>query len=241
LRVEDGPNGRKLRAYSIWAVLGLGRIGHSSETIEDRSIPIAMVRKPHDVKVERLTHALRNELRTDRNKLVRWAQDNAAALNEPDPAIPDELNDRAADAWRPLIAIADLAGEAAGKLAREAAVKLSAANEGATQPKEIRALADIRDYVEDRPSQDAFTTQELATELSLLEAKPWAEYRGKDPITKHQLGRLLGELGLKTAGTGKDKTGPRGYTRERLDRYFSRYLPPLQNVHLSNPLEEREE
>jgi hypothetical protein len=242
LRVEDTPHGRDLRAYGVWSCLALGRIGHSTETIEDRSIPIAMVRKPHDVKVERLTRALRNELRCDRNRIARWAQDNAAALDEADPAaIPEALNDRAVDAWRPLIAIADLAGKTVGDLAREAAVKLSAANEGATQPKEIQALCDIRSFIESRPRQDVFTSQELAIELALLEDRPWAEYRGKDPITKHQLARLLGELGLMTAGTDKDKTGPRGYTREKLDRYFLRYLPPVKLVQSSNSLEDKDE
>ena len=36
--------------------------------------------------------------------------DHASELREADPVVPPELHDRAADNWRPLLAIADLVG-----------------------------------------------------------------------------------------------------------------------------------
>jgi len=45
-----------------------------------------------------------------RNGAARpWAADNFGKLADPDPKMPD-LNDRAADNWHPLLAIADLVG-----------------------------------------------------------------------------------------------------------------------------------
>ena len=60
-----------------------------------------------------------------RSQAARWAADNFSKLTDPEPSIPDALNDRAADNWRPLLAIADLAGGAWPGKAREAACLLS--------------------------------------------------------------------------------------------------------------------
>ncbi|MCH7551041.1 MAG: DUF3631 domain-containing protein, partial [Proteobacteria bacterium] len=43
-------------------------------------------------------------------RAARWAVDNQSALHEADPNTPDALHDRAADNWRPLLAIADCVG-----------------------------------------------------------------------------------------------------------------------------------
>src|SRR5262249_21952069 len=59
-----------------------------------------------------------------RSQAARWAADNFDKLAEPDPKMPD-LNDRAADNWRPLLAIADLAGGTWPEEGRRAACLLS--------------------------------------------------------------------------------------------------------------------
>ena len=68
-----------------------------------------------------------------RRKAKRWADDNFAKLQNARPLIPEGLNDRAADNWEPLLAIADLAGNEWPMLARNAAVKLSADFEAEAQ------------------------------------------------------------------------------------------------------------
>ena len=40
--------------------------------------------------------------------LEQWSRDAVEALTGIEPALPDELSDRAQDAWEPLIAIAEL-------------------------------------------------------------------------------------------------------------------------------------
>jgi putative DNA primase/helicase len=88
-------------------------------------VVLTLQRKPRTAKVERLRKRDNNEFAVLRRKAARWAADNFAKLTDPDPKIPDALNDRAADNWRPLLAIADLAGEDWPKRAREAALVLS--------------------------------------------------------------------------------------------------------------------
>ena len=52
-------------------------------------------------------------------------KDNESALRDADPTMPDGVHGRAADNWRPLLAIADLAGAEWPERARRIAVKLS--------------------------------------------------------------------------------------------------------------------
>src|SRR5262245_27913187 len=58
----------------------------------------------------------------------------------PDPQMPETLNDRAADNWRPLLAIADLAGGEWPQLARQACLTLSGESPG--EAKGVMLLAD---------------------------------------------------------------------------------------------------
>jgi hypothetical protein len=58
--------------------------------------------------------------------------------------LPYELTDRAQDAWEPLVAIADLAGDGWPAIARAAAIKLMATRIE-VPPIGALLLADIRD------------------------------------------------------------------------------------------------
>ena len=59
----------------------------------------------------------------------RWADDNLEKLRLMDPELPSKLNDRAADNWRSLVAIADTIGGSWPEAARRAALILSAADD----------------------------------------------------------------------------------------------------------------
>ena len=100
----------KPRRFSTWAPKAVAAIGALADTLEDRSIRVVLQRKPRGAKVGRLRRRDNEEFATLRRKAVRWAEDNFSKLADPEPNIPDALNDRAADNWRPLLAIADLAG-----------------------------------------------------------------------------------------------------------------------------------
>lgn len=113
------------RQFSTWAPQLLSGIGHLPDTVRDRSIEIEMTRKRRSEKVKRLRRRDGVDLNELGQKCARWGRDNFEKLRSSDPAIPSGLDDRAADAWEPLFAIADLAGKDWPERARKAALALS--------------------------------------------------------------------------------------------------------------------
>jgi putative DNA primase/helicase len=107
--------------FSTWAPKAIAAIGRLADTLQDRSITVQLQRKPRAANVERLRHSDTAEFEELRSKAARWAQDNLDKLGDADPTVPETLHDRAADNWRPLLAIADLAGAGWPERARHAA------------------------------------------------------------------------------------------------------------------------
>ena len=98
------------RRFSTWTPKAIALIGKLPPTLSSRSLHIKLQRKlatdtVAPLRADRLTH-----LRPLHRKAARWSQDSADALRASDPDLPPELQSRIADNWRPLIAIADLAG-----------------------------------------------------------------------------------------------------------------------------------
>jgi hypothetical protein len=63
--------------------------------------------------VERLRFDRPGDFEVQRRRAARWAADHLAELRAADPGVPAEIGDQAADNWRSLLAIADLAGHGA--------------------------------------------------------------------------------------------------------------------------------
>jgi putative DNA primase/helicase len=232
VRVE-GERVRKPRLFSIWCAMGLARIGVAASTIEDRSVVIILTRKATSEKVARLDKALRARIVGLRRQIARWAADHGDALGKADPDLPEFGSDRAADAWRPLIAIADLGGKALGAQARAAALALVREQEAGTQEIELQALADIAPWLADHPQLQEVFTSELVAHLVTLEHRPWPEYgRRQQPISQSQLARLLSRIDLasvpvwrKAPLPGGKPVSARGYSRARLERVIAHYFP----------------
>lgn len=95
------------------------------------------------------------------------------------------MNDRAADNWRFLFAIADLAGADWPERARRAAVTLS----GQVEPHDgagEQLLGDIRASFLERGVERIFT-DDLLRDLMQREDRPWRERRNGKPLTATQL------------------------------------------------------
>src|SRR5262249_51436770 len=132
----------KPRRFSTWAPKAIATIRGLADTLEDRAVMVRLQRKPPGAKVERLRKRDNEWFAAVRSKAARWAEDNFDQLVDADPQMPEALNDRAADNWRPLLAIADLAGGEWPQLARQAALTLSGeAQDGAVG---VELLKDIR-------------------------------------------------------------------------------------------------
>jgi Protein of unknown function (DUF3631)/Domain of unknown function (DUF3854) len=140
------------RAFSTWCAKVVALIGRLSPTLTDRAIEIAMRRRLPGEQVERLRQDLIDaEADTLRRQAARWAADHLEALRGSDPHVPQALHDRAADCWRPLLALADAIGGAIVldddtglSPARAAAIALSGAETFTDADLPIELLKDIR-------------------------------------------------------------------------------------------------
>jgi Protein of unknown function (DUF3631) len=213
------------RIYSCWAPVALATIRPLPDTIEDRAVTILLTRRLKTETITRLRLDRLAQLTPLKSKLQRWANDNIAALEIADPQVPDALNDRAADCWRILLAIAEQAGGECPERARSAAVLLS----GNTDIETLGTLllGDLREMFE-ASGMDLFSHEILAV-LWAKEDRPWSEYgKNGQPISKVQLARLLAFFKVRPTTIHRDVNGRRvqakGYKAEHLKNVFERYL-----------------
>jgi hypothetical protein len=163
-----------------------------------------------------------------REKCLRWAVDNAAALRMADPMVPGELDDRECDNWRPLLAIAELATGDWVQLARTAARKLSD-EPGVNQLPGERLLADLHGlFAELRVKADGKISSEvICKHLVAMEGRPWAGSENATGITQNTLANLLRPFGIapKSIRTGRGpKDTAKGYDRSDFNDAFARYV-----------------
>lgn len=228
------------KQFNVWAPKAIAAIGKLPGTIVDRSIPISLQRKPRGAKCERLRLASINAQCCDiRRRCARWAIDHAQALQKSRPALPETLNDRAADNWEPLLAIADEVNTACGRRTREVAGEAREVE----QSNREKLLVDLRELFKsmaaeiefDEGSAELFEPQETDTglfsadiceALAKLEHRPWAEYgRARKPITPVGLARLLSGFDVRPKSFRSKDKNCRGYRLSELKPVFERYLP----------------
>src|SRR5207237_1547401 len=111
----------EVREFSTFAPAAIAMIGNLPGTLADRSVSIMLKRKRADEPVESFRYDRTDELDRLARMCARWASDNLGQLREADPEVPANLYNRAADNWRPLLAIADAAGGVWPARAREIA------------------------------------------------------------------------------------------------------------------------
>jgi putative DNA primase/helicase len=168
----------KPRRFSTWAPKAIATIGTLADTLEDRAVVVRLQRKPPGATVERLGRRDNADFAALRSQAARWAADNFDKLADPDPKMPN-LNDRAADNWRPLLAIADLAGGTWPEEARRAACLLSGEQQDGAIGVEL--LRDIRSTFGD---DDVIRSSDLVAKLTADAERPWAEWKHGCPLTQ---------------------------------------------------------
>jgi hypothetical protein len=212
--------------FAVFAPRALAAIGDLPATVMDRAVVIRMRRRAPNEPVERFVFgdAVR-ELAPIREALQAWATQAVGTLRGARPDIPAALDDRAAEAWSPLLAIADLVGGEWPARAREAALVLSSATAREDDSIGVRLLADIR-HIFDERGVDRLSTAELVEALNAIETARWGEWRGGRGLTAHALAKLLRPFGI-TPCKWRDNTeaGVRGYARADFGDSWARYLP----------------
>jgi len=188
---------------------------------------IEMRRKTPDEKPERLrSDRVFEDFKHLRQKALRWTKDNLKRLADCDPCVPQELNDRARDSWRPLLAIAEIAGTRWAEYGRLCAVKLAKGKSEVS--KRTLLLSDIRDIFR-RAQVDRMTSTDICAGLCEMEERAWPEWKDGKPITARQLARMLEPLDIRPKQLKMDKTNIRGYELEDFTDSFARYLPDLES------------
>jgi hypothetical protein len=226
-----GPS-QKLVEFAVFGPKALAGIGALPETVADRSIPIAMQRKTPGEPCARFRRRYAiSEAGPLREGLARWGQTASKSLQATfaniEPLADDDqplavLQDRAFEAWEPLLAIATLAGETWKQAAIDAALVLSADREAETESLGVRLLADVR-TIFDSGGRSRIASAALVDELAADADSPWADWYGK-AVTQRAVAKLLSTFGIRP-GTVRlqDGTTPKGYKREQFEEAWKRY------------------
>jgi putative DNA primase/helicase len=211
-----------IKAFSTFCPKAIAGIGRLADTLEDRSVVIAMKRKHVGDRVEPLRED-RVDLSDLRRMCLRWTREHLEALRIAEPRVPAGLNDRASDNWRALLAIADAAGGNWPTETRAAATALSCESED--EAVGVLLLADIRAFFEQRDTSTPATSAILVSYLRAMEERTWSEFRQDRPLTAPQLARLLRPFEIRPRTVRVGHQTAKGYHPEQFDDAFTRYLP----------------
>jgi hypothetical protein len=230
------------RAFATYAAVAIGIIGSLPDTLADRSISIDLKRKLASEAIESFRVDRVGHLEVLARKAARWAADNAVQIAAADPDMPSGVHSREADNWRPLLAIAEVAGGEWPNRARAAATQAIAASETDSQIELL--LGDIRDIFARRAANevdpaDRIPSGDLVEALVGIESRPWAELgKSRKPLTQNRLARLLKPLLIAPENIRIGDKVLKGYLLERFKEAFSRYLGPerpSEPLHRYNP------
>jgi hypothetical protein len=217
-------NSGTVESIPTFAMAALAGIGAMPDTIEDRAVVIRMRRRAPGETVSPYRHKRdRPRLRTIAHQLRAWLRADIPTLEAAEPAMPVE--DRAADTWEPLIAVADHAGGDWPGRARAAVLALTA--EAASDDKGsigVRLLADCRSALS---GHTALPTATLLAKLNNDPEAPWREL-GHGGLTAMKLGKLLAEYGIRSCNvrfTDGTQAQAKGYLKSHFVDAWNRYCP----------------
>ena len=154
-------------------------------------------------------------------RLSRWTAAVLSSVTDAEPDMPAGIEDRNADVWEALLAVADAAGGDWPARARAAAQYLVAEAQESTPSLGVRLLADLRMIFGDRR---AMSTEAILAALNGLEESPWPDLRGK-PLNARGLANRLRPYGVRSVNVRIEGHVLKGYLREDLHDAWSRYCP----------------
>jgi hypothetical protein len=205
--------------FSCWCPKVISRIGPLPITLADRCIVFRMQRKTAEERCERLRKFSAGDLK---RKCLRFVLDNAAAIAAAEPALPPELNDRAADIWEPLFVIADLAGGPWPARAREAAVAIATASTD-SNPLGLLLFDIVMEFV--TAETERMFSADLVQRLALFPGRPWGSLLRGKPINERWLAKQLNPYGIRPRNLRIGKVQAKGYLKDELVDICCRYVP----------------
>jgi putative DNA primase/helicase len=210
------------RQFSCWCPVALASIGHIDNTLEDRSLAIALQRRRRDEDIARLGIEELTALAPLCRRIARWVADHAPAVAGRRPSRLGGLHDRAFDCWKALLAIADEAGGDWPQRARQAALVVSVNDDAETLA--TRLLADLKELFDAEPSGVLFSAEIIAA-LLRREEHGWAELpRTGKPLSQVGMARLLSPFKIRPDTVRRGNDVAKGYRREPFEDVWERYL-----------------
>jgi len=219
------------RQFSTWgakAIALIGKLEGRYSTLADRSVEIQLRRRLPTDKVTKLRHADAEHFERLAAKCFRFSLDHGVAIGKARPDIPEALNDRAADNWEPLLAVADLAGGRWPRLARSTAMALSGgADDDSGHGIGVQLLTDLRRYFEKNSAVASHSTIDILNYLVGIDDAPWSSYAKGKHMTPRHLSRVLKPYGVVPHPIRIGATVAKGYEVADFRDAFARYLPSI--------------
>jgi hypothetical protein len=192
-----------------------------------------MQRKTRLEKCERLKNLDGTEIR---RKCARFVLDHAEEIGRAEPAIPEDLNDRAADICEPLLVMADLVGGDWPAKARDAALGLTATAQEESPITSLlldlmvlllnQRLVEGNGWMEAQGGARMFS-RDLVAALNAGTDRPWMSMRRGKEITETWLSQQLRPYGIRPKTIWIGETSAKGYLEEDIQETFRRYIPKL--------------
>jgi putative DNA primase/helicase len=217
-----------VRGFSVFGPFAYAMIGQSVGSFNSRSIPIDMRRATPAEKAPLASFEDGNSeyqrLTVLGRKAARWVNDY---VNELKAAQPDmgKLVNRPADNWKPLFAVAGLAGGGWSERARASAQSSAEVQDKQSLVEEL--FADIKAILEpeEKTATEEITSKQLVDQLVSIEGERWAEYgKQQKPITQNALARLIKDFGIRPIDVGLEHARRKGYKRWQFREVFEAYL-----------------
>ncbi|UJW34217.1 DUF3631 domain-containing protein [Saccharothrix sp. AJ9571] len=189
----------KVQRFPVYAPVALAGIaGGMPDTITTRAITVHMQRRTEDEEVaEFWEEDVEREAAPLREALAAWISTVTAKVSQGRPPMPAGVRDRSAEIWRPLIAIADAAGDHWPDTARAACSHfVTSASTNTSRGTRTQLLSDLRDLFQHRQANRLATSEILAT-LTSLEEAPWGDLNGK-PLDARRLSTELRPYGVRS-------------------------------------------
>jgi putative DNA primase/helicase len=224
----------ELRAFSTFAPVIYAMIGAPPGTFDSRTTAIEM-RRATPAEARGLLSMENGEPEDERfqmlgRKAARWVLDNRDRLAQARPAMSGLVN-RAADNWKPLFAVAAVAGGDWPARAQRAARAL--ADAAGAQSAFEETLAVIKALLGEC---DEIGSKDIVEHLAKIEDGPWAEWgRDRKPITQNALARLLKPHRVRPTDIGPVDARRKGYRRTDLQPLFEAYLKSTADTPSSQP------
>jgi hypothetical protein len=212
--------GNNTQRFITWAPAAYAFLEQIPDTLASRSIIVDLKRKGRDQKSHPLNERAVNGLKKLKGSAKRWCAANQEAMKRAAPEIPEELQNRAADVWMPLLAIADVAGGRWPDLARDAAKKLVKKEQPSLGS---QLLSDIQKIFANRGDKK-MSSSNLVKELAALEGRPWPDFEGHRGITAAAVAKLLASYRISPKNLRLGDRVLRGYEKRQFKDAFERYL-----------------